>query len=408
MFSLITPAQARASAQPIGLTEVLALFYQRNLDLIAAHYEIDQARAQEVIAAAVPNPVFGVSLSELDATRYGGNNGAGPATGIGVSQLLETAGKRRLRMASSALGTASAEEDLRDATRTLSAAVLHAYYALLLAQKNTEVAVEGVTRYARLVTANELRLRHGDVAQADVLRLKVEAFKARANLLTVQAAQEQARTQIASLLRWPPGAMEFEARDDWPQPIANDDREALYTLAVTQRPDLRAARKRGAQAEVDLRLAKRTAVPDVTVGVGFSHDPNNVNPNTANLNVSVPLPLFYRNEGEIQKAAVAVSGAELQVQQLEQSIRAEVITGHASWRSADTIARGFEGEVLDQVRQIRDGAELSYLKGASSILDLLDAQRDYKDVMLQYQSALYDRAIGEVDLKTITGTGIQP
>lgn len=410
LYIALVPAPAYGGEVPITESTAIALFYQRNLDLISARYHLDQSKAQEVIAAALPNPVFGISVAELDNSGRGGNNDQGPAAGFSVSQLIETAGKRRLRIESSALGTRSSEDDLRDATRTLSTQVRHAFYALLLAQKNAEVAKEAVAHYDKIVAANELRLKQGDIPQSDLWRVKVEAFKARSNLITTNASLDQARIDLGSLLRWPADAMRFRAASEWPAPknLATGSQDELFVQAINQRPDIQSAREREAQAKKSLTLAKRLAVPDVTIGVGFSHDPNNMNHDTANLMVNVPIPLFYRNQGEIQKAVIDLNAAQLQVQQLEQTVRAEVIAGLTAWDSADTISHGFEKEVLQQVKNIRDGAELSYLKGATNILDLIDAQRDYREVMLAYQNVLYNRAIAYVDLLGAIGEETAP
>lgn len=404
----ISQAHAIApTSDDVSLTEseALALFYQRNLDLIAAHYQIAQSQAQEIIASAIPNPVFSLNVLELDGSGHLGNDGAGPGVGIGVTQLLETAGKRHLRQASSALGTQSAEEDLRDATRTLTAAVRRAYYALVLAQKNAEVAQDAVNQYTRIVSVNELRLKHGDIAQSDLWRLKVEAFKAEADRITVTAARDKARADLASLLRWPSGAMHFVARMAWPvaHEAVMEDADTLISQALDKRPDLAAARKRTEQATQEFKLAKHSAVPDITIGAGFVHDINNLNQDTANLSISVPLPLFYHNQGEIQKSSISLTTAELQVQQLEQSIRKEVINDRTAWQGAEAIARGFETDALKQVQAIRVGAEQSYLKGASTILDFLDAQRNYREVMQEYQTTLFNRTVAGIDLQTALG-----
>ncbi|MBI2799886.1 MAG: TolC family protein [Gammaproteobacteria bacterium] len=386
---------------PITENEALALFYQRNLELIAAHFKIAQSQAQEVIAAALPNPVFSLNVLEIDGSGRLGNDGAGPGVGVAVTELLETAGKRRIRRASGALGTQSAEADLKDATRTLSAGVRRAYYALLLAQKNVTVAQDTVDQYAQIVIATEFRLKHGDVAESDVWRLKVEAYKARADSLSQGAAVDKARADLASLLRWPVDAMHFVARAEWPvlRQAVTEDRDSLFTEAMTRRPDLAAANKRAEQSKQELTLAERTAIPDVTVGAGYLHDINNLNHDTANFSVSVPLPLFYRNQGEIQKSAVSMNAAALEVEQLQLTIRKEIVGGLAAWQSAEAIARGFERDVLKQVQKIRDGAEVSYQKGGTSILDLLDAQRNYREVMHDYQVALYNRTIAGIDLQ---------
>lgn len=410
LFAAVATPPAHAIEVPITEDEALTIFYQRNLDLISARYNIEKNKAQEIIAAAVQNPVVGVTVAELDRSQRGGNNGQGPSAALSVSRLIETAGKRRLRMESSALGTRGAEDNLRDAMRTLSTAVRHAFYALLLAQKNTELAKETVDYYEKIAQLNQLRLRHGDIPKSDLWRIKVEAFKVKSSFITTTAARDKARIDLAVLLRWPAEAMQFKAQAEWPafEDFSEARKEELFRRAFNQRPDIQAARERVYQAEKDLTLAKKMAIPDVTVGVGYSHDPSNNNLDTANVSVSVPLPLFYQNKGEIEKAAIDLNSAQLQVQQLEQTIRSELFATFSAWESASEITSGFEKEVLQQVKDVREGAELTYLRGATNILDFIDAQRNYREVTSEYQTALYNRTIAYVDLLEAIGADSSP
>ena len=249
-------------------------------------------------------------------------------------------------MESSALGTSAAENDLAGAMRTLSAAVRHAFYALLLSQQDTVVAQEAVDRYARIVALNEIRLPHGDIAQSDLWRLKVD--------------------------------------------------------------DLQSARKQAAKAEKDLPLARRSVIPDVTINGGYAHDPNNINTETANLGVSVQVPLYYRNEGEVRKAEIAVDSAQLQIQQLAQAVRTDITNRVAVWRSASAIADAFERDALQHVKDIRDGAELSYQKGQTGILDLIDVQRDFREVMREFNNVLYNRTSAYIDLQAALASEVNP
>jgi cobalt-zinc-cadmium efflux system outer membrane protein len=402
-----TTNNTRANSQyQTALTEkqALALFYQRNLDLIAARYSIATSKAREIIAAALPNPVM-----SLDVYEFGGktnNNGIGPATSVRIDQLIQTAGKRQVKIQSSQLATQASEEDLYDAVRTFSNAVRKAFYALLLAQKTYDFAAGNIEHYREIQRANRLRLEQGDISESDFLRIKVEATKAQSDLDKAQASLDQARSDLAVLLAWPEDAMAFKARDDWPAATEigqSRGRDALFARALEQRPDLKAAQLRIEQARRDLSLARKQVIPDVTVGGYYQHDPGNIDINTYGVGVQVPLPLFYRNRGEIDQAAVNLSNAMLQLQQAEQSIRADVFSAYAAWTSSSAVALRFQSEILQDVLSVRDAAELSYTKGATSIIDLIEAERNYKNTMMEYYTALNNQAVAYADLLAAVG-----
>lgn len=410
ILCLYAATAAPAQDIPIGEAQTLALFYGRNLDVIAAHYQIDRAEAQEWIAAAIPNPTLSVGANELNG-QWNFNPRLGhPGVGfnVAVSQLLETAGKRGLRMESSQLGREAVEADFRDALRVLSNAVRHAFYQLLLAQKIQEIAEDNFGRYEDIVRANRLRLAVGDIAESDLMRVEVESFKAQAELDSAVAEVKKARAELARLLAWPAQSLDFAAIESWP--VAADyldrDENRLLDAAYAARPDFKAAQLRTRQAEKELELARRLNAPDVTVTAGYVRDPGNVVLDSGVVSVSVPLPVFYQYQGEIGAAAVGLNDARLQAEQTRQAIRGEVVTAYAALRSANAIATRFETQVTQRLEKVRSAAEFAYAKGAASLLELLDAERSYKTMMLDYYSALTDRTLAYADL--IKALGEEP
>ncbi|CAL1238919.1 TolC family protein [Candidatus Methylocalor cossyra] len=393
---------------PLSEDQVLALFYERNLDLIAAHYQIDRAEALEWLAAAIPNPQLTLGWNELNGAWNFNPRLGHPGVGfnVAVSQLLETAGKRGLRMESSRLGRAAVEADFKDALRTLSNAVRHAYYRLLLAQKTLEVARDNHRRYQDLVAANRLRLKAGDIAESDLLRVEVESYKAQAELDRAAAELKQARADLARLLAWPEQSLNLVATETWPTEASGyltEQESALVEKAYAARPDLKSALLRTDQAEKDLELARRLSVPDVTLSAGYVKDPGNVVLDSGTLSISVPLPIFYRYKGEIGQAVANLNQARLQVEQIKQAIRGEVVTAYAALQSAAAIAARFETEVTRRLEKVRQAAEFAYAKGAASLLELLDAERSYKTMMLDYYAALTERTLAYADLLKALG-----
>lgn len=394
----------------LSIDEIIALFYQRNLDLIAAQYNIDQARAQEIIAAALPNPVFSFDVEQIHSPNLVNNGGQskdlGPYYNVLVQQLIVTAGKRRLGQESSRLGTQASEQDLQDALRILTQAVRKSYYTLLLAQKNAEVAKDNSARYRRLAQVDRLRLKEGDISEADFLRIEVEKLKAESEADNAEAGITAAQTELATLLSWPDGVMGFLAKDKWPEamPLAqNLDETRLLELAMRQRPDIAAARTRAEQAEKQVTLAKKSAIPDVTVGLGYSHDPQNLNPDFAQVQLSVPLPLFYQKQGEIGQASAHFKNAQLDLLKTEQTARAEVVAAAAKWQAADQTVQRYKKDILTKIDQIRSSAELSYQKGATGLIELIEAERTHKNALLDYYTALNNRILTYADLQMAVG-----
>lgn len=399
----------------LAITEqqAIALFYQRNLSLIAANFNIDNAQAQEVIAAAIPNPVFSFTVSSLNPNMFRqeyNNVSSLPAISPQIQQLIETAGKRRLRIESSELATEAVNLDLKDTVRVLTNAVRRSYYSLLLAQKTAKVATENYERYREILRVNGIRLKVGDIAETDFTRIEVESLKAQGDQDLAKAALNQARANLLLLLGWPENSMEISAVEAWPEAnpgIARAGQNQLAEKALERRPDLQAARVRIDQAGKMLTLANRLAIPDVTVGAFYQRDPGNFFTESGGVSVSVPLPLFYRQEGEISKARVGLNSAELALKQTEQGVRAEVMKALAAWQSADAISQRFETAVVKRIEMLRKAQEIAYQKGAVGLLDLIDAERNYKAMMLDYYTALANRSNAWADLLMAYGEEVK-
>ncbi|HEX8874060.1 MAG TPA: TolC family protein, partial [Nitrosospira sp.] len=199
--------------------QAIALFYQRNLGLIAARLNINTAEAEQIIAAAIPNPVFSFTVSELAPKAFAPESRglAVPALMPRIDQLIVTAGKRRLQIESSELATEAVNFDVQDVVRVLTNEVRRSFYTLLLAQKTIKVVNDNLEHYREILRVNEIRLRVGDVAAMDFIRIEVESLKVQSDLDQAQAALNQARADLLLLLGWPENSMEISVVEAWPE-----------------------------------------------------------------------------------------------------------------------------------------------------------------------------------------------
>lgn len=392
--------------------QAIALFYQRNLGLIAASLNIDNARAQEIIAAAIPNPVFSFTVHELAPKAFARESRhlAVPAYLPQIQQLIETAGKRRLRIESSELATEAVNFDVRDVARVLTNAVRRSFYSLLLAQKTVQVVANNIEHYREILRVNEIRLKVGDVSAIEFIRIEVESLKAQGDLDQAKAALNQARADLLLMLGWPENSIEISAVESWPQAVPEITlarQDQLVERALELRPDMRAARVRIAQSRKMLTLAQRQVIPDVTISAFYDQDQGNQFPRTGGIGISVPIPLFYQQKGEISQARVGLTSAELTLRQAEYDVRTEVMKALAAWQGADAVTRRFETSVVTRIERLRKAQEIAYQKGAVGVLDLIDAERSYKAIMLDYYAALANRSKAWADLLMAYGEEIR-
>ena len=371
------------SLRGLSLREAEVLAAERNRDVLAARRAIDQARADTISAGAPPNPVL-----TLGAGMVNPQQGLGKAAipgGARIEQLVERGNKRELRIESAKRLEDAVGATLDDTLRQQRLAVASAYYDLKLAQDRVTIARELAELTSRTLRASETRLKAGDVAPADVARIRVDALRAENDARAALAAVTDAQVVLAYLVALQAEATALSAADDWP-PVEDGFTEATEA-AIARRPDVRAARARIEAARVQRDLARALRTRDVTVGAGIDrYPPSDTNTlgtgTTVGVSVSVPLFLRYNFEGEIARAEANLLAAEEDLGRVEAVARADGARALAALRSAAERRRRYEGELLAEARKAADYAELAYQKGATGILELLDARRTLRAVQV--------------------------
>lgn len=396
--------------------EILALFFERNLNLISGHYNIDRAEAQTLIASAIPNPLLSLGFNELSSktTRlFPKTNGTSDTNALGmnliISQLIQTNGKRRLRTESSQYEREAVETDFKDLIRVLANTVRKAHYQLLFSQKNLEFLDINDRNYLKIVDASRNRLQAGDIAESDFVRVEIEELKIRADVDRADAALKAARSELAALLNWPEISNSLRVTERWPDvpaALLKPNLDPLIEEAYSSRPDYRAQELRTEKMETELELSRRLVIPDVTISGGFIQDSGNLRPYTGTFSINAPIPAWYQYQGEIGKAAAELNAARLDLEQIRNSIRADVIASHARLMATRAIAHRFETESQHRIEKVRQAQEFAYNQGAIGLIDLLDAERNYTKLMVEFYSARTEESVAYADLMMALGEDV--
>ena len=390
--------QSPASAGTLSLTvdEATALFLKQNLDLLIAQYGIESAKGLEVTARLFPNPVLSVDAS-TSTTRPVDRTGSLTAR---VDQLFELAGKRTYRLESARYATQSAEAGFADAVRILGFSVREAFYKVLQTRRRLELAQENSAFFNEVVNINSIRFKKGVIAEADLIKLRVQGVDFQNQVITATRDLQAAQNTLKALLGVRPsvdlllkGELEYQA--------ATLLLEALKADALVTRPDLMAKERTLAQRTAELKLARAYRVPDVTFGLDKNIQgpagPNS--PNQIGAGLSVPLPLFNRNQGGILQAEAGIRAAEAERHKTRLQVEIDVETAYRDFTQTQMLVQAYRGGVLEDARASRDIAKKAYERGGTSILDVLDAFRTFNTTMQGYLEALlgYQRSLLEIN-----------
>jgi cobalt-zinc-cadmium efflux system outer membrane protein len=179
----------------------------------------------------------------------------------------------------------------------------------------------------------------------------------------------------------------------------------LQEAALRERPDLRAAQQSVVAAASQHALAKANGKQDVTFTTNYSHVSGL---NAATMSVSLPLPIFDRNQGEIAKTNAAI----IQAREQEAAVRSQVLTdvkdAYEALLTSDRVARFYQSGYLTVSQRNRDISEYAYGRGATSLLDFLDAERSYRSTQLSYRQAVAAHLLSVEQLRQAVGSRTLP
>jgi cobalt-zinc-cadmium efflux system outer membrane protein len=389
----------------LDLETALRLLHERGLDLLAAEAAVAGAEGDLAAAGAVANPTLGGTYGRSHYARACTDAGAtvpcpalaNPALSASLSDnaALSDAltGKRGLRQDVARSALAAARKGRDDAVRNLVAQVKTQFVAVVLARDAVAFAVEVAAAQARAVELSQARYQAGAISEADLARIETARLEADQAVDQAKAAWREAQVGLAFLLGVRGPVPEFDvvagdlARASPPPALVAATRQGLLQQAFASRADVVAAQRQQERAEAALALARRQRIPDVSLSVAYAQqglDNQAVAPPTWTLGLSVPLPIFHRQGGEIQRAEADLRTQRIALARAQATAVSDVETAWAGLQAARALTARMEGGLLERSKRALDLVTFQYQKGATTLLDLLDARRTWIATRLEY------------------------
>jgi len=381
------------------LERVLAVALRQNADILTARLRVDSAHGEQQIARAIPNPVL--------------NSAPNQPWQYTVTLPLDVTPLRFLRTRAAGRGADAARSDVADVVRQVSFAVRQAFYDLMLAERQRELASERREIFRQLLTADSARLRSGDIAQRDVTRAEVEYARAEADLLRADAQLHAARLTLQLLMGVAAPDTGFAVTGELAyRPVAIPV-ESLSAVAASLRPDVRAAQQRVAQSEALSTLAGRLWIPLPQVTFSHSSGPFDrgelFSNGTANaVGFGFTMPFLYWNGGERERSRAGLQQAQVASRRVQAQVATDLAMALDAYRSARGLAERYEGGLLAQADSALEMARYAYRAGTASLIDLLDAIRTYADTRADYNIAVHDYWVAVYGLDRAVGKDLLP
>ena len=381
-------AQAKEETRTFDLERIIDLALERNPMIAGAQSVIQQNEGSQIQAGAYPNPT--IVAQTADATIQDPRNGDRiTERGVMVNQTVEWPGMRAARQHAADAGLAGATVGLDEAKLNLIAEVKQAFYELLLAERTVDLLqqnLEIVQVVARIVRA---RVRSGEGPQFEAVKADVEVLKAKQEMTK---AKNAVRVKLVGLDTLTAGALgpRYKVQGDFRSLRDRLDPEQMAARDLSQHPILKRQGKLVEQAELTVTKERQGRVPNVTFFGGYARE---IGREAVMAGVSLPTPLWYRQQGHIATALGTQRKEEAELIRAKNDL-ARAINQHA--REAETAQEQilvYEEGLLKQAQEALRIAQLSFRQGASSLLDVLDAQRVQRQVAVDYNQARFELSL---------------
>jgi outer membrane protein, heavy metal efflux system len=409
--ALVDTAFGQAAAGPatITLDQAIELALQHNHGLLATRTTIQQNLAQEVTANLRPNPTFFTDWEYLPLYKPGvgfldylHDSTEGD---IGLSYLFERGQKRQHRLEAAQDATAVTRSQVSDNERTLAFQVAQLFINVQLAESSLDLAQQDLKSFQDTVNISARQYQTGAIAENDFLKMKLQLVQFQTDVEQAELSRAQALSDLRQQLGYESVPADYDVAGSFDyQPLALK-LEDLQAKALQNRPDLRAAVLGVTASNSQYTLAKANGKQDYTVAGNYSH----VNGlSTLTFSFSIPVPIFDRNQGEIARTRYAITQAREQQSAATGQVLTDVKDAYAGLRTNDRLVQIYRSGVLEDSKRSRDISEYSYRRGATALLDFLDAERSYRATQLAYRQAIAAYLTAVEQLRQAVGTRSLP
>lgn len=414
LFSAVLCVHAagqQPAPQTVTLSQAIQEALNKNLSLLAERYNLSVADARIIQARLRPNPVLSLGIDYQNVFRqtFTQQNGAGPPeANARVDYLIERGGKRQSRIEVAQDAKDVARLQFLNTTRGLILDVQNAFLDVQSAKESLGIAQENMKSLDEIARINSDRVRAGDLAKVDEMRSRVAALESKNAVITAQLKLRTAKTKLQSLIGRVTVSDSFDVSGD----IRRDDGvvalDGLEKQAMDLRPDLLSLRRDQARSLAEIRSQLAQGKVDFTIGTEYHRQYDIVHADSLGFFFSAPLPVFNRNQGEIERAREESRQVEARIRAMQASINTELASAYQEYSSSRSMLENIERNMLGEAKDVRSITEYSYKRGEATLLEFLDAQRAFNETMQNYTYARTDYARSLYLLDSVSGRTVNP
>lgn len=406
-WSQATPPPASGPVYSLEQLQQLALAHSPTL--AAAQTQIPQSQANEVTAAIRPNPVLAwdalfipIFNPSAITLNYLNNTAEYDAS---FAYTFERGGKRNARMQAARDATAVVRSQVDDSARGLAFGVAQQYVNVLLAKSSLAFAQQDLASWQNTAQIGQSQYNAGAISEGDLDTIKLQTLQFETTVSSDRLSLMQALTALRQQVGFAGLPVNFQVSGDLDFQALHGNEDDFKALALKDRPDLRAAQQGITAAQSQHRLAQADGKRPLTTTFQYSHVGAL---NDAGFLFNMEIPLFDRNQGEIARTAAATTQAQDQERVTSEQVLTDVATAYEATQQGAQVVGLYTSGYRAQAKQALDIRQYSYQRGASSLLDLLDAERTYRATQLAFRQALaaYMSSVSQINF--VVGKQVMP
>ncbi len=378
---LPTPESVSEQGAGFGLADIEQMALQNNPTLSLARARVQAARGVWEQVGLYPNPVIGYSAGEI------GNEGRGGQQGGYIGQSVVTAGKLRLNRQVAAQEVARLQQEMAAQQFRILTDVRTSYYEALVAQRSVELAERLVKIAKQGVEAAEALLNAKEGSRVDLLQARVETNTTGILLSNARKRHQGAWRRLAAVA----GVADLVAAplsgniEEVGAPVVWDD---ALSHVLSASPELSAASAPVRAAQWATQRARVQWIPNVGLQATVQHD-NATGDDIAGVQVSIPIPIFNRNQGNIVAADARLAAACRNVDRVRLSLQERLAVVYRQYAAAAQQVEKYRATILPDAKETLELVTAGYQQGEFSYLNLLTAQRTYFQSTLAYLESLF-------------------
>src|SRR5215813_1339246 len=390
-----SPRPTADRSRGLTLEQVIQTALEADPKIQAGLETINQAKADLLTASLLPNPQFSTSgtLLPLDRPFTVNRQGGPPQFDAGISYPIDwfLFGKRMAAISSARLGVDVSAADFADLVRQRVAGTIAAFYDVLEAQALFDLAREDLDNLKQVETITAQRVALGGVGTIELDRIRLAVFDSQREVRNRETAVATTAAQLRAFLGFPAAAPTFAVQGslDVPTPATPLAVEDALALAEQNRPDLISLRRQLAKAATDLRVEQQKAYPEVTPKIGYTRQFQQQaigfpDVNDWGVGIDMTMPLFDRNQGNIAKAQSVQRQTSLNLRAQLIGLRSEIEQAVKAYQTAYVTVTTDDPAQLKTAENVRDKIRTAYELGGKPLIEVLDAQRAYRDTYRLY------------------------